>query len=388
MKDFAARLEEEAEKKVEKIEAGDLNMIKKSFEASLVLADAFLQLKAFIADYTFRDEAEEIEFFKTVKPRICHRLIYYRKIYNIEMNRPVGNESQRSYLIDEIRGINRYNEKRSDFVRYYRSGLTHLDALYYLRGNLDTALYLESFHHERDPSFSTNCDFMAARLLANERLIRYLTKELEAFELRQAEESLLKVRLTWKATKTELTELLFALDSRKAFGKLAFITKATSQLMRDLGAIQSPQNAFLLNLGLETLHLRVPQHCKNALAVAQWLQKCDKVAWVHYPELEGNPYHELAKKYLPNGSCGVLSFGLKGGREVAIKFMDSLKLAAIVTHVADARTCVLHPASHTHRQLSDEQLIEAGVAPDLIRFSVGIESADDIIADIEQALNK
>lgn len=184
MKDFAARLEEEAEKKVEKIEAGDLNMIKKSFEASLVLADAFLQLKAFIADYTFRDEAEEIEFFKTVKPRICHRLIYYRKIYNIEMNRPVGSESQRSYLPDEIRGINRYNEKRSDFVRYYRSGLTHLDALYYLRGNLDTALYLESFHHERDPSFSTNCDFMAARLLANERLIRYLTKELEVFELR------------------------------------------------------------------------------------------------------------------------------------------------------------------------------------------------------------
>ena len=149
-----------------------------------------MQLKAFIADYTFRDEVEEIEFFKTVKPRICHRLIYYRKIYNIEMNRPVGSESQRSYLIDEIRGINRYNEKRSDFVRYYRSGLTHLDALYYLRGNLDTALYLESFHHERDPSFSTNCNFMAARLLANERLIRYLTKELEAFELRQAEESL------------------------------------------------------------------------------------------------------------------------------------------------------------------------------------------------------
>ena len=183
-------------------------------------------------------------------------------------------------------------------------------------------------------------------------------------------------------------ESYHGLTYTKAFGKLAFITKATSQLMRDLGAIQSPQNAFLLNLGLETLHLRVPQHCKNALAVAQWLQKCDKVAWVHYPELEGNPYHELAKKYLPNGSCGVLSFGLKGGREVAIKFMDSLKLAAIVTHVADARTCVLHPASHTHRQLSDEQLIEAGVAPDLIRFSVGIENADDIIADIEQALNK
>lgn len=261
MKDFAARLEEEAEKKVEKIEAGDLNMIKKSFEASLVLADAFLQLKAFIADYTFRDEVEEIEFFKTVKPRICHRLIYYRKIYNIEMNRPVGSESQRSYLIDEIRGINRYNEKRSDFVRYYRSGLTHLDALYYLRGNLDTALYLESFHHERDPSFSTNCDFMAARLLANERLIRYLTKELEVFELRQAEESLLKVRLTWKATKTELTELLFALDSRKAFGGVpltrlseyvqrAFNIELDKNLSRTFGdlRIRNRQTPFLDSL--------------------------------------------------------------------------------------------------------------------------------------------
>lgn len=171
------------------------------------------------------------------------------------------------------------------------------------------------------------------------------------------------------------------------FGPLAYITKATSQLMRDLGAIQSPQNAFLLNLGLETLHLRVPQHCKNALAVAQWLQKNEKVAWVNYPDLEDNKYHALAKKYLPDGSCGVLSFGLKGGREVAIKFMDNLRLAAIVTHVADARTCVLHPASHTHRQLTDEQLIEAGIAPDLIRFSVGIENAEDIIADIAQALN-
>ena len=158
--------------------------------------------------------------------------------------------------------------------------------------------------------------------------------------------------------------------------------------MRDLGSIQSPQNAFLLNLGLETLHLRMPQHCKNALAVATWLKNCDKVAWVHYPELPGDKYYDLAKKYLPNGSCGVLSFGLKGGRDIAIRFMDNLQLAAIVTHVADARTCVLHPASHTHRQLTDEQLIEAGVAPDLIRFSVGIENADDIIADIEQALNK
>ena len=172
----------------------------------------------------------------------------------------------------------------------------------------------------------------------------------------------------------------------KAFGKMAYITKATSQLMRDLGSIQSPQNAFLLNLGLETLHLRMPQHCQNALKVARGLSQCDKVAWVHYPDLEENPYHALQQKYLPKGSCGVLSFGLKGGRDVAIKFMDSLKLAAIVTHVADARTCVLHPASHTHRQLTDEQLREAGVAPDLIRFSVGIENAEDIIADIEQAL--
>ncbi len=172
----------------------------------------------------------------------------------------------------------------------------------------------------------------------------------------------------------------------KTFGDKAYITKITSQLMRDLGAIQSPENAFLLNLGLETLHLRMPRHCQNALAVAKWLEACDRVAWVNYPDLEGNKYHDLAKKYLPNGSCGVLSFGLKGGREVAIRFMDHLKLAAIVTHVADARTCVLHPASHTHRQLSDEQLREAGIAPDLIRFSTGIENVEDIIADIDQAL--
>lgn len=173
----------------------------------------------------------------------------------------------------------------------------------------------------------------------------------------------------------------------ESFGKMAYITKATSQLMRDLGSIQAPQNAFLLNLGLETLHLRMPQHCKNALKVAQWLQQNDKVAWINYPDLEGDKYHDLAKKYLPNGSCGVMAFGLKGGRDVAINFMDHLKFVAIVTHVADARTCVLHPASHTHRQLSDEQLIEAGVAPDLIRLSVGIENADDIIADLEQAMN-
>jgi O-acetylhomoserine (thiol)-lyase len=174
----------------------------------------------------------------------------------------------------------------------------------------------------------------------------------------------------------------------KDFGKMAYITKATAQLMRDLGSIQSPQNAFLLNLGLETLHLRMPRHCENALQVARYLSAHPKVAWVNFSELPGNRYYELAKKYLPNGSCGVLSFGIKGGRDNSIRFMDSLKFVAIVTHVADARSCVLHPASHTHRQLSDQQLIEAGVPPDLIRFSVGIEDIDDIIADVEQALEK
>ena len=170
------------------------------------------------------------------------------------------------------------------------------------------------------------------------------------------------------------------------FGKGAYITKATSQLMRDLGSIQSPQNAFLLNVGLETLHLRVPRHCENALKVAQYLKNHEKVAWVRYAGLEDDPYYELAQKYLPNGTCGVLSFGLKGGRDVSVGFMDKLKLAAIVTHVADTRTCVLHPASHTHRQMNEQELIEAGVQPDLIRFSVGIENAEDIIADLEQAL--
>ncbi len=171
------------------------------------------------------------------------------------------------------------------------------------------------------------------------------------------------------------------------FGKLAYITKATSQLMRDLGSIQSPHNAFLINVGLETLHLRMPRHCENALKIAQWLENNDKVAWVNYCDLPGNKYYDLAKKYMPNGSCGVMSFGIKGTREDTERFMDNLKLISIVTHVADARSCVLHPASHTHRQLTNEQLIEAGVAPDLIRLSVGIENADDLIADLEQAMN-
>ena len=171
------------------------------------------------------------------------------------------------------------------------------------------------------------------------------------------------------------------------FGKGGYITKATAQVMRDLGSIPSPTNSFLLNVGLETLHLRMPKHCENALKVAQWLKNNEKVAWVNYPGLEGDKYYDRAKKYMPNGTCGVLTFGIKGGREESIKFMDHLKFVAIVTHVADARSCVLHPASHTHRQMTDEQLIEAGVQPDLIRFSVGIEDAEDIIADLEQALN-
>jgi O-acetylhomoserine (thiol)-lyase len=174
----------------------------------------------------------------------------------------------------------------------------------------------------------------------------------------------------------------------KRFGKYAYITKATAQLMRDLGSIQSPQNAFYLMNGLESLHLRIERHCQNAKAIASFLKNHDKVAWVSYPDLEDDKYNDLAKKYLPKGSCGVLAFGVKGGREVAIEFMDNLKLAAIATHVADAKTCLLHPASHTHRQLSDEQLLEAGVVPDLIRLSVGLESVDDLIEDLKQAFDK
>ena len=170
------------------------------------------------------------------------------------------------------------------------------------------------------------------------------------------------------------------------FGKAAFITKATSQMMRDLGSIQSPQNAFLLNIGLETLHLRMPRHCENALAAAKYLQNHEKIAWVSCPMLEGDKYYDLAQKYMPNGTCGVITFGVKGGRDAAVKMMDNLKMIAIVTHVADARSCVLHPASHTHRQMNEQELIEAGVQPDLVRFSVGIENIEDIIADLEQAL--
>ena len=174
----------------------------------------------------------------------------------------------------------------------------------------------------------------------------------------------------------------------KSFGKAAYITRMTTNLMRDLGSIPSPQNSFYLGFGLETLHLRMERHYENALALAKYLQKHPKVSWVSFSGLENDSQYEMAKKYLPKGSCGVISFGVVGGREAAVKFMDSLRLAAIVTHVADARTCVLHPASTTHRQMNDEELLAAGVSADLIRMSVGIEDISDLIADIDQALEK
>ncbi len=183
-------------------------------------------------------------------------------------------------------------------------------------------------------------------------------------------------------------ESYHGLTYTKSFGRMAYTTKLVAQLMRDLGSIAAPQNSFLLNLGLETLALRMRQHCANAQKVAEFLEADDRVAWVRYPGLPTDTNHALAGKYLPYGSCGVMAFGLKGDRNTAVRFMDSLEMINIVTHVADIRTCVLHPASHTHRQLSDEQLREAGVAPDLIRLSVGIEDVDDILDDIRQALDK
>lgn len=183
-------------------------------------------------------------------------------------------------------------------------------------------------------------------------------------------------------------ESYHGLTYTKAFGRMGYMTKLVAQLMRDLGSIPAPQNSFLLNLGLETLALRVERHCRNAQSVAEFLRDDSRVAWVRYPGLPEDDCHALAQKYLPNGSCGVMAFGLKGDRDTAIKFMDSLEMVNIVTHVADVRTCVLHPASHTHRQLSDEQLREAGVAPDLIRLSVGIEDVEDILDDIKQALER
>lgn len=174
----------------------------------------------------------------------------------------------------------------------------------------------------------------------------------------------------------------------KHFGKSAYISKALAQLMRDMGVTPAPMNAFLLNNGMETVHLRMPRHSENALKVAKFLESDDRISWENYPGLESNKYYPLVQKYLPNGASGVVSFGVKGGRAASVKFLDSLKIAAIVTHVADARTCALHPASATHRQLTDQQLEECGVKPELVRFSVGIENVDDIIADIDQALSK
>ncbi|MCR2031608.1 RteC domain-containing protein [Alistipes timonensis] len=217
---FIEHLKSEMDKKLQPILSADLNIMKKSHEASLVYAETFNQLKKFIAGYTFHDDVEEIHFFKEIKPRLCYGLIYWRKIYNIEINRPEGVESQRAYLIDEIRAINRYNSQRSDFVRYYRSGLTYLDSIYYLRGHSDAALYLESFYYERDPMFSTNCDFTVARLMANESLIEYLNKALDGLENHWLSQSLPRVRITWSAQKTDLYELIFACDSRKVFGNV------------------------------------------------------------------------------------------------------------------------------------------------------------------------
>ena len=187
---------------------------------------------------------------------------------------------------------------------------------------------------------------------------------------------------------TEPDESYHGVIYSERFGKAAYITKAVTHLMRDYGAQQSPQNAFLLNLGLETLFLRMERHCQNALEVAKYLEANEKIEWVNYPGLESNKYYERAKKYMPNGTCGVISFGVKGGREKAMQFMDQLKLTKLVIHVADARTCALHPASTTHRQMNDKQLEECGVKPNLIRMSVGLEYIDDIIADIQQALDK
>ena len=187
---------------------------------------------------------------------------------------------------------------------------------------------------------------------------------------------------------TEPDESYHGVVYTRDFGAAAYITKARVQLLRDMGASPSPISTYLLNLGLETLHLRMERHCENALKVAKFLENHEKVSWVNYPALESSSQFELAQKYLPNGVCGVISFGVAGGREAAVRFMDALKMAAVVVHVADARTCVLHPASTTHRQLTDQQLVDAGIGADLVRMSVGIEHIDDIIADITQALNQ
>ncbi len=217
---FIGNLKKDVDKKLKKTLSADLNLLKKSLEATSIYSDAFKRLKEFISEYTFKDEAEEIHFFKEIKPRFFHRLIYYRKIYHIEMDRPYGIESQRQYLIDEIKSINRYNSKRSDFVHYYRSGSTHLDSLFYVRGHANTAVYLETFHYERDPLFSTNCDFMVACILANELLLSYLTEQLDFLDQSPMDQSLPRVRITWQASKADLNEQIFAWSGKKVFGDI------------------------------------------------------------------------------------------------------------------------------------------------------------------------
>ncbi len=217
---FIGDLKREVDKKLKQTLSSDLNILKKSLEATSIYSDAFKRLKEFISGYTFKDEAEEIHFFKEIKPQFFYRLIYYRKVYHIEMDRPYGIESQRQYLIDEIKSINRYNSKRSDFVHYYRSGSTHLDSLFYVRGHAATAVYLETFHYERDPLFSTNCDFMVACILANELLLSYLTEQLDFLDQSPMDRLLPRVRITWQASKADLNEQIFAWSGKKVFGDI------------------------------------------------------------------------------------------------------------------------------------------------------------------------
>lgn len=223
---FIKNLQKETSKKVKKVMSSDMTILEKSLYASKVYAEAFKRLKEYIVDYEFNEEAEEIQFFKEIKPRFFCHLIYYRKLYNIEMNRPVGYDAQRAYLVSEIEAINRYNSKRADFVRYYRSGHTHLDSLYYLRNRTETSLYLEAYYYEKDPKFSTNADFKVARIMSNEMLLSYLTDQLELLE--QARTSP-RTSLVWQDSKTDLIELIYMLDSKGSFGDIT-LAELTRQL--------------------------------------------------------------------------------------------------------------------------------------------------------------
>lgn len=221
MIEYTAKLRKETDELIDRIESSDSNILKKSLEASHVLAKAFDQLKTFILSYQFKDEEEEVTFFKEIKPKLCYRLIYYRKLYNIEMNRPAGADKQKEYLSEELNEINKYNLKRLDFIRYYRSGATHLDSLYFLRGKTDTEQYLETFYYELDPNFSTNCDFKVAKILSNDMLMMYLMHEIEKFDNNgpiPLPSGFPLVKLTWMGTKTELTEQLYSWDSDSTFG--------------------------------------------------------------------------------------------------------------------------------------------------------------------------